>query len=191
MIGNIITGIVTYVSTSIDDLLVSAIFFAQSNSKRDNIRIITGKYLGTGLLVAIGCLGAFGLKFIPTQYIGLIGFIPIVLGIKEFLNTKKIDDSDKQTNKAKGLLFHVAVVSIANGADNIGVYIPLFAGYKRQELLLICVVYAVMIAIWCYLAKMLTSLPRLRNFIAQHKPILIPAVYVVLGCYILVKSYLF
>ena len=183
MIGNIITGIVTYVSTSIDDLLVSAIFFAQSNSKRDNIRIITGKYLGTGLLVAIGCLGAFGLKFIPTQYIGL--------SIKEFLNTKKIDDSDKQTNKAKGLLFHVAVVSIANGADNIGVYIPLFAGYKRQELLLICVVYAVMIAIWCYLAKMLTSLPRLRNFIAQHKPILIPVVYVVLGCYILVKSYLF
>lgn len=62
MIGNIITGIVTYVSTSIDDLLVSAIFFAQSNSKRDNIRIITGKYLGTGLLVAIGCLGCVWIK---------------------------------------------------------------------------------------------------------------------------------
>lgn len=72
------------------------------------------------------------LSFLPQQYIGLLELIPIRLGIKEIVcnfKRKSTDESDEQTQKAGGLVWSVLFVTVANGADNIGVYIPLFAGY--------------------------------------------------------------
>ena len=190
MIQILATAIISYIVTSIDDLLVSAIFFAQSNSKRDNWHIFLGKYIGTGFLVVLGCLGAFGMSFVPTQYIGVLGFIPIALGVKEFIVSHK---KEKQIDKPKTfaiLSVTVGMVTLANGADNIGVYISLFAYYKWNELVLICIVFTVMIFTWSFLAKKLTDMPRLRGFIIRNKSIVIPIVYVTLGIYIIVKAFI-
>ena len=92
--------------------------------------------------------------------------------------------------KGRSLLWSVALVTIANGADNIGVYIPLFAGYGLWQLGVLVCVFAVMIALWCTIAKRLADLPLLKKLLMGHKGVIVPVVFIALGVYIMVENFL-
>lgn len=194
MLETLIATIMSFVGTNIDDIFINTLFFAQASSKRDIRSVVIGKYLGIGGLVLLSLLGAFGLQFIPQQYIGFLGLIPIMLGIKEwvgYLKSRNASDSEEEEKKAdpsKGMVLNVVLVTIANGADNIGVYIPLFAGYTPIQMAVVVVIFALMIALWCLLGKKLSDLPVLRSFLLKYKYIMVPVVFVILGIYILIKS---
>lgn len=220
MLEVIISAVISFIGTNIDDLFVDTLFFAEAeagetggNDRNWGARIrsiVVGKYLGIGVLVVVSLLGAFGLQLLPGKYIGLLGFIPLGLGIKagfvyfkerkpgepEDL-VKENDDVGKQGEKGsvcfqkgRSLLWSVALVTIANGADNIGVYIPLFAGYGLWQLGVLVCVFAVMIALWCTIAKRLADLPLLKKFLMGHKGVIVPVVFIALGVYIMVENFL-
>ena len=82
----------------------------------------------------------------------------------------------------------VALITIANGADNIGVYTPLFASFSAGQMMILYTVFAFMIALWCILAKRISDLPILNRFLIRYKHVLVPMVLVLLGVYILVQK---
>lgn len=190
----VLTSIMSFVGTNIDDIFINTLFFAQADTKRKIQSVIIGKYLGIGFLVLLSFLGAFFLYSVPPKYIGLLGFVPIALGIKEWVNhikAKKQANSEEFEEKpgiAKGLILNVALVTVSNGADNIGVYMPLFAGYTMFQMITVIIVFLLMIALWCILGKKLSDLPGLRNFLLKYKYIIVPIVFVVLGLYIMMKG---
>lgn len=194
MLETMIATIMSFVGTNIDDIFINTLFFAQANSKRDIRSVVIGKYLGIGGLVLLSLLGAFGLQFIPQRYIGFLGFIPIALGIKEWVgylksrNAPGAEEEETKADPSKGMVLNVVLVTMANGADNIGVYIPLFAGYTPIQMVVVVVIFALMIALWCLLGKKLSDLPVLRSFLLKYKYIMVPVVFVILGIYILIKS---
>lgn len=188
MLETILTGIASFVGTNIDDIFIDMLFFAEADTKHKVRGVVLGKYLGIGALVLLSVIGAFGLQFLPEQYVRFLGLIPIALGIKElieFLRNREDDDDDAPEQKATGLVWNVALVSIASGADNIGVYIPLFAGFAPWKLVTVVGVFLVMIAVWCLLGKKLADLPFLRRFLVKYKGIIVPVVFIALGVYIL------
>ena len=79
----------------------------------------------------------------------------------------------------------MALITIANGADNIGVYIPLFAGFSLWQMGTALSVFSLMTGLWCLLSIRLSDLPVLQKLLRKYKPVLIPAVYILLGLYIL------
>ena len=82
----------------------------------------------------------------------------------------------------------VALITIANGADNIGVYTPLFASFSAGQMMILCAMFAFMIALWCILAKRIADLPLLNKVLVRYKHVLVPIVLVMLGVYILVQK---
>lgn len=194
MLETVIATIMSFVGTNIDDIFINTIFFTQAETKRDIRSVVVGKYLGIGGLVLLSLIGAFGLQFIPQQYIGFLGLVPIVLGIKEwisYLKSKKApdkQDNGQNTDASKGMLLNVVLITMANGADNIGVYIPLFTGYTLIQMAVVVVIFTVMIALWCLLSKKLSNLPVLRIFLIKYKHILVPIVFIALGIYIIATS---
>lgn len=197
MLETIVATVMSYIGTNVDDIFINTIFFTQAETKQDIRSVVIGKYLGIGGLVLLSLIGAFGLQFIPQQYIGFLGLIPIALGVKEwisYLKSKKTydaDDSEEKVDTSKGLVFNVVLVTMANGADNIGVYIPLFTGYTFIQMAIVVAVFGLMIALWCLLSKKLSDLPFLRSFLMKYKHIIVPVVFFVLGIYIISKSGLF
>ena len=186
MIQTVIAAVVAFISTNIDDMFIDMLFFAQAKNSRDNHAIFAGKYLGTGLIVAVSCVGAYGLQVIAGKYLWLLGFVPMALGIKEIIADIKGDDDDGDSmNFSKGLAVNTAVVTIANSADNIGVYIPLFAGFNGVQMIIMAVVFAVMTGLWCLLAQRLTKLPAVDAVLNRYKKVIVPAVYILLGLYII------
>ena len=207
MLEVIISAIMSFIGTNIDDLFVDTIFFAGASGKKQVRSIVIGKYLGIGALVLVSLLGAFGLQLLPGKYIGLLGLVPMGLGIKaaiEYFRERKSAQAEgfeggSDTNKAdeaphlqkhRSLLWSVALVTIANGADNIGVYIPLFAGYGLWQLGVLVCVFAVMITVWCLIAKRLADWPLLKGVLIKYKGVIVPVVFVALGVYIMVENFL-
>lgn len=195
MITTIFTSLISFVSTNIDDIFVLMLFFAQEDQPGRKRQITLGQYLGIGILVAVSMGGASLLRLIPEHYIGFLGFVPIALGVKEwisYLKEKNNNGSEKaeKPEAGKSLAISVMLVTVANGADNLGVYIPLFAGYTVGQMLTAVVVFAMMVALWCLLAQKIASLPVLKAAIQKYRHIIVPVVFVALGVYILAENFL-
>ena len=90
-------GIVAFVSTNIDDLLILMAFFA--TPRFPPFQIVLGQYIGMGSLIAVSLLGFLIALVVPRNLIGLIGLFPIAIGIKELLELHKKSNDDNNNNK--------------------------------------------------------------------------------------------
>lgn len=188
----IITSIIAFVSTNIDDIFVLMLFFGNKNYKPKHV--VIGQYLGVGALIAISFVGSFIGLVIDKQYIGLLGILPIFLGIKSLIvhyKKKKISSKENKENivpEHTGSIFYVAGVTMANGGDNIGIYIPLFVTLTLSGKLVMITVFFIMIAIWCCAGWYLSKHPAIARIIDKYGHIFTPLVLILLGAYILYQS---
>ncbi|WP_288226025.1 cadmium resistance transporter [uncultured Enterococcus sp.] len=211
MTALIITNIVSFVSTNLDDIFILTIFFSQVGSKVKKTDVVFGQYLGIGLLVLSSIIASYGLSFISSEKLGVLGFIPIILGMKSWIDNKKgsrnavsyKDDEEAVENQItvesagnKNILtkiirpqiLKVMFITIANGADNIGIYIPLFSRYSPSQLVITIIVFSVMIAFWCFLGYKLANFPLIKQQLEKYKHIAIPFVFIALGIFIIFES---
>ena len=82
----------------------------------------------------------------------------------------------------------MAVVTVANGSDNISVYLPLFASSDLGHFLIILVVFFLLIGIWCYTAYKLTHQKAIADVLTRYGNHLVPFVLIGLGIVIVLKS---
>src|ERR1043165_3359703 len=139
-----------FAGTNIDDIIVLTVLFlsARANGKPRPWQIWAGQYLGIAALVAVSILAALGLSIIPDDHVGLLGLVPLALGVRGLVTAIRGKESDDTPVAAAGLLT-VAGITIANGADNISVYTPVFRTIGTGATLLTLAVFAVGVAVWC------------------------------------------
>ena len=190
MIETVLLAISSFVGTNIDDILINTLCFSLAKTKRERYKVVIGKYVGIGILILISVLGALGLQWLPKSYLDYLGVVPILLGLKEILSTfyKRNVDAEAPTEQTESnLIVHTALLTIANGADNVGVYLPLFAGFTIWQILLTAGIFFLMTAPWCVLGYLLANLPMLKTALTKYRPILVPIVYIALGIYIFLR----
>ena len=188
MLTTLLTSVGAYIGTALDDLFILTLLFSQTEDISHRKSILQGQVLGVGILVAVSLLGAAGLQLLPPWAIGLTGLIPLALGARELFRRAKHEEGASSPLSAS--LLRVALLAIANGADNVGIYAPLFAGYDLQQKLLSILLFAAMTVIWCALAALLSSQPVLHNVLLKYKRTLVPVVLIALGIYILASGFL-
>ena len=140
-------SIVAFAATNIDDIFVLTLFFAQKNLKRWHV--LVGQYLGLAGLITISLVGYFARLFIPHTWIGLLGLAPIAIGIKKLIDWRREKDQPLKKKPSAASVLTVAAVTFANGGDNIGIYIPLFASSDLSALLITLITFGVLIGVWC------------------------------------------
>ena len=188
-------GVSAFIATNIDDIFVLMLFFSSSNFHK--FHVVIGQYLGIGLLVVIGALGSLLALVVPQQIIGLLGLVPISIGIIRLVQLRKHESSvQEHMNEQVTSKWHnhlpmltVAAVTFSNGGDNIGIYTPLFAKYSSVgEVVLIALIFLVMTAIWCIIAYSLVRHPIIAIRFDKTGHIIFPFVLIGLGIYILVSN---
>jgi cadmium resistance protein CadD (predicted permease) len=188
-----LVAIVAFAATDIDDLFLLMLFF--SSRIYPARQVIIGQHLGIAVLVAVSLIGSLIALVIPTYLIGLLGMVPIAIGIKNLIDIKKDEATSMQTvprkNKSYLAFFTVAAVTISNGGDNIGVYVPLFSKYSTiSQVTLIAAVFIAMTAVWCIIAYYLVNHPLLVSRVLHIGNIVMPFALIGLGIYILMDSFL-
>ena len=194
-LGLIGLGIVAFALTNIDDFFVLMMFFSEYNFT--GRQVVLGQYLGIGLLVAISALAAVIALVVPSSILGLMGFVPIALGIKKLVDLRKQSESDdrdavsKQRLQNRTSLHFLAVgaVTFSNGADNIGVYVPLFANSTLGQTTTLIVVFMVMVALWCAIGYYLVNHSFVAGYIRRVGHVVLPFALIGLGMYILAEAF--
>ena len=193
MIQNVITSIILYSGTAIDLLIILMLFFAKRKSRKDIINIYLGQFLGSGSLILLSLFFAFVLNYIPSKEIlGLLGLIPIFLGLKVLL----LGDSDGEAIAKEGLrkdnknlIFLVAMITFAScGADNIGVFVPYFTTLNLANLIVALLTFLVMIYLLVFSAQKLAQVSSVGEILEKYSRWFIAVVYLGLGMYILIEN---
>ena len=196
MIQNIVTSIILYSGTAVDLLIILMLFFAKRKSRKDIINIYLGQFLGSVSLILLSLLFAFVLHYIPSKEIlGLLGLIPIFLGLKVLL----LGDSDGEAiakdglrKDDKNLIFLVAMITFAScGADNIGVFVPYFITLNLANLIVALLTFLVMIYLLVFSAQKLAQVPSVGETLEKYSRWFIAVVYLGLGIYILIENNVF
>ena len=193
MIQNVVTSIILYSGTAVDLLIILMLFFAKRKSRKDIINIYLGQFLGSVSLIFLSLLFAFVLNYIPSKEIlGLLGLIPIFLGLKVLL----LGDSDGEAiakdglrKDNKNLIFLVAMITFAScGADNIGVFVPYFTTLNLANLIVTLLTFLVMIYLLVFSAQKLAQVPSVEETLEKYSRWFIAVVYLGLGMYILIEN---
>jgi cadmium resistance protein CadD (predicted permease) len=189
-------GIAAFVSTNIDDLFILMVLFA--TLRFPGFQIVLGQYIGMGSLMGVSLVGSLIALVLPRYLIGLIGLLPIVIGIKELLELHKKGDKEHDEKLAKKLrskkiqLPFLTVASITfSGGEEIGIYIALFASNNEIAAIITLIsVVMVLTAFWCFLANYLVKHSFLADIFRSIGCRVLPYVLIGLGSYILAEAFL-
>lgn len=192
------TGIGAFSATNIDDLVILTLFFSQVNAAFRRRHVVMGQYLGFSALVAASLPGFFGRLIVPPHWIGLLGLVPVAFGVSRLLN--RDSDSEEESPELpqpepspissflSPQTYSVAAVTVANGSDNIGIYVPLFANSALESLLVILGVFFLLVGVWCFAAYQFTHLPGLADLLTRYGHTLVPFILIGLGVAIVLES---
>ncbi|HIK05857.1 MAG TPA: cadmium resistance transporter [Trichormus sp. M33_DOE_039] len=196
----IVSGIVSFAATNLDDIIILMVFFSQVNPNFRRRHIIIGQYLGFSAVIIASLPGFFGGLIIPTPWIGLLGLVPIAIGISRLVNLNRDENAvqtvSEELHSSGGRFasvlapqtYQVAAVTFANGGDNIGIYVPLFASSNLVRLSIILSVFFVLVSVWCYVAYQLTLHPVVARFLTRYGHAIVPFILIGLGIFILIDS---
>jgi cadmium resistance protein CadD (predicted permease) len=84
--------------------------------------------------------------------------------------------------------YHVAAVTFANGGDNVGVYVPLFASSNTLEFATILVTFGVMVGVWCLMAERFVRQKAIALVLTRYGHRVTPLILIGLGVYIFIEG---
>lgn len=193
MIETIAAAIGLFAATNIDDIVVlTVLFLASTRGALPGWKVVAGQYLGFIALVAISVVAAAGLTIVPDEWVGFLGLIPLAIGVYGLIRTLRRrgsddDDDDESAIRAGGLI-GVAGITIANGADNISLYTPVFRTNPIPDTIITIIVFLVLVAVWCVVARLVGTNKTVTEALEKIEHWLVPAVFIGLGLYILIDS---
>ena len=188
MIATFFTAVMAFIATNTDDLFINMLLFSAATDKKQTTAIVQGKFLGTALLLTISGSAAFGLQAVAGNRLWLLGFVPIALGLKALWNNIKGNNEDGAESITPSGAVNTALITLASGADNIGVYVPLFASVQAVQMAVCTAVFFALTGLWCIVADRLTQFSTLQSAIEKYRKIIVPAVYICLGMYIIMSK---
>ena len=177
-----------FVSTDLDDVLLLLAFFADP---RFRVRqIVAGQFVGIAILYAISIVGSWVSLIIPRAFIGLLGLVPIAMGIRSGWTLWRRERGGEMAKPSEEHTYLATVtgITLANGADNVSVYVPFFALHPGRDIALTGVVFGVMTALWISLAYWLTRHSAIGLTVRRYTRVLIPFVFVALGLMIIYQA---
>lgn len=186
-------AVMVFISTNIDDIFLLAAFFA--DKKLSVKSVVLGQFLGISALVAVSTLVAWMSLALPDGWISLLGLLPLYLGLKQVKSLWSDSDDESEDGEIQlqehqmersmhSQILAVAGVTVANGGDNLGVYIPMFAN-SLSAIPLFVLVFAAMTMLWCLLGHVLVNNKVFGHWIRRYGHKILPVVLILLGLDIL------
>ncbi len=197
-LATIAQAVATFAVTNVDDLVVLAVFFGQTRGHRSAaMRVVAGQYLGfTAIVVVSICAALAGAALLPTAALPYLGLLPIMLGLKaawDAWQRRGTEPSETEGGAASSVpgIWQVAGVTFANGGDNVGVYVPMFAVASTGTVAMYVTVFLIGVGVWCAAGGNLASHPIVARTFSRWGHVILPVVLIAVGTTILVEGGVF
>jgi cadmium resistance protein CadD (predicted permease) len=204
----IATGAAVALATTFDDNIYLTSFFGRVSRTFRPRHVVVGEFLGLTILISVSLVGFFVGMIVSDMWVGLLGVLPIMIGIYQLMGKEDDESSDvieevEKIHTDVGRLrikqslwstirdpktHRVTAVHVSNGGNNVAVYIPLFASSSLPSLSVILTMCYMTIGFWCFCSYNLTRFPGISVLIARYGRKIAPFVLIYLGLSIIVKN---
>jgi cadmium resistance protein CadD (predicted permease) len=187
VLTTVLAAVVLFAGTNVDDAVVlTALFLAARAEGRPRPAQI---WAGFAALVAAAGVAALGLTLVPDRWVGLLGLVPLALGVRGLVGAVRArGDEEAAPRPVATGTWTVAAVTVANGADNIAIYTPVFRTIGAAAFVVTAVVFAVLVAVWCLAGAWLGSRRRAVAVMERYGHWIVPVVFIAVGAFIVVES---
>ncbi len=176
----------TFAATNVDNLVLLVGWMLGGRVPR--YHIFMGYVVGMALLLAVTIGLGFSSNLMPVQYLGYLGIIPVLLGVKmlfDLWRKTNVDLDDLQAPSPKSSIIAIASTQLANGVDTILVFSPLLADSSGGIDYVIVSSFTVMVAVWFGVARLLALHASRLKYVTLAGQWIAPVVMILVGIYIL------
>lgn len=180
IVNVLVASVTTFAATNLDDIFLLTVLFARRVPSR---RIVAGQYLGFAAIIVVSLTLLKAVAFaIPRDWTRILGILPLAIGVKEFVHLHRFEAGFSERTGSLSIL-SIAAITVANGADNVGVYVPFFAA-SRSHLTLVLAVYGLLVFAWCAVGNWFEHHALVLKSLARWGHWMVPLVLIGLGAYI-------
>jgi cadmium resistance protein CadD (predicted permease) len=176
-------GSALFVATNIDDIFILLALFADPRLRAR--QIVAGQLLGMSALIVVTAGASAVAVALASKYVGLLGLAPLGIGVARLLWRADEDAEEPPSVRSAGKIVAVTIITLANGGDNLAIYVPVFARQTRLGQLVLSATFMILTAAWCWLGYTLVHHPKLGAPIRRYAAPATPYVLIALGVYIL------
>lgn len=176
----------TFAATNVDNLVLLVAWMLSGRVPRHHI--FMGYAVGMALLLAVTIGLGFSSNLMPVQYLGYLGIIPVLLGVKMLFDLRRKNNvglDDLQAPSPKSSIVEIASTQLANGVDTILVFSPLLADSSGDIDYVIVSSFTVMVAMWFGVAWLLALHASRLKYVTLAGQWIAPVVMILVGIYIL------
>jgi len=186
----LIAGVFAFASTNVDDLLVLVAFFADRTY--GTRFIVIGQLAGQAVLIAIALVASRLVATIEPARVGLLGLVPIILGVIRLAQLRRavpeLEEDVEAEARRFGRAAAVALVTVANGADNLAAWVPFFGAHDSRADAALAALFVLLTAAWIVVARAMVNHPRGEALVRRYGRDALPWVLILLGAYILLRT---
>lgn len=179
-----VVAVLLFAATNADDLVLLAVFFAQPRCRTRPV--VAGQLAGIAALTALSYAAAQLALVVPDSWIPWLGVVPLTIGVRWLLRGPE-DGRPDAPAAGRVTWWTVAGVVIANGGDNLGAYIPVFATQSGTQVVVTLAVFLVLTLLWCVAARQLVLHPPWGRATTRISARVAPFLLIVLGLWILAQ----
>ena len=181
--------IAAFIGTNIDDLAILLLLFATAKPNQRSA-IFWGQTLGLLAISALALAMATGLSGVPTHWLRFLGFVPLLLGLKEgysYVKNLASERVDPAIDTRSRHWWQVSAIVLAGSGDNLAVYVPLMVTLSPFAKAFSVVLFTVLSVLWCALGLYLSRHPLAQRVITPYSEAITSAVLILLGLGILTQ----
>jgi cadmium resistance protein CadD (predicted permease) len=184
-----ITAAGAFVGTNIDDfILLLLLILGMPAGGHHRWQIVAGQYAGFCVLVMASLLGAVALHSVPENWVGLLGFIPLGLGIRGVVRIRRGQAGSQEKPILAGNLATVTMVTIANGGDNIAVYVLIFRELNAAGIAVSIFAFLILLGALCAIALIIGERAKRLLGAARGAQWITSIVFIIIGIALLIRT---
>jgi cadmium resistance protein CadD (predicted permease) len=181
----VVVASIAFLSTGFDNLGVLVAGFA--TRELDARRIAAGYIVASALVVVASLAGANLVELAPLGAIAYLGVLPIALGLRQLWQLRTRTTQVPQERALRGGL-SVAVVTLAQSADNVVVFVSLFADTSRALDATVLMTLLAWSVAWTVAAFWLARHSPLADLLGRAMRVMLPFLLIAVGVYILLDT---
>ncbi len=177
-----------FIGTNLDNLVLLVALYSRFQKQSS---MVTAGYFAGMTLIAVVCfmIGEAG-NFIPLNYLGLLGVIPIVMGVVGLLQLFKNTQDGETTSfvaasSPKTVFITVLITQLSNSADSIITFSVFVVDTSKQGDYLIAPTFFAMVGVFAWLAHFSLNHRKFSRFLGRYGHYVTPFILILVGLYIL------
>jgi cadmium resistance protein CadD (predicted permease) len=182
-------AVLAFVATNLDNLML--LVGIASRVGQPFASIVAGALLASVVTLCLGVSAALATDLAPQRWLGLLGVVPIALGLRELtrLVRSRAQQGDAPRADAPPLgALGLAGLLVANSTDSIAALVPLFAETREALLPPVAVAILAVTLLGCGIARWIASHARFGPPLRRSARLLVPIVLIAVGVYILANT---